>query len=147
MYTPFWASYNSEGWQRARAWEEILDFERTVFRFLLQKSFWGYTRFGSLLTFFFDLLKKNILFIYSWEAERGGDTGRGRSRLPAGSLMWDFIRGPWDHYALSQRQTLNHWATQVPQPSLICMRLIFLSLWQLTYLDAWKPKRFWENKI
>ena len=31
------------------------------------------------------------------------DTGRGRSRLYAGSPMRDLISGPWDH-ALSQRQ-------------------------------------------
>ena len=41
------------------------------------------------------------------ERERGRDTGRGRSRLHAGSVMWDSIPGPWDH-ALSRRQTLNH---------------------------------------
>ena len=35
------------------------------------------------------------------------DIGRGRSRLPVGSLMQDLIPGPWDH-DLSQRQTLNH---------------------------------------
>ena len=28
--------------------------------------------------------------------------------------MWDLIPGPWDH-DLSQRQILNHWATQVFQ--------------------------------
>ena len=39
------------------------------------------------------------------------DTGRGRSRLPAGNLMWDSIPERWDH-ALSRRQMLNHWATQ-----------------------------------
>ena len=38
---------------------------------------------------------------------------RGRSRLPAGSLMWDLVSVPWDH-DLSQRQMINHWATQVP---------------------------------
>ena len=41
------------------------------------------------------LLKKKILFSYSWEIqrerERGRDTGRGRSRLPVRSLMWDLI--------------------------------------------------------
>ena len=41
------------------------------------------------------------------ERERGRDIGRGRTRLPIGSLMWDSISGPWDH-ALSQRQMLNH---------------------------------------
>ena len=40
-------------------------------------------------------LKKD-LFIYSWETERekGRDTGRGRSRFPAGSPMWDLILDP-----------------------------------------------------
>ena len=54
-------------------------------------------------------------FIYSWvtQRERGRDTGRGRSRLPAGNPMLDLIPQPWDH-DLSQRQMLNHWATQVP---------------------------------
>ena len=28
------------------------------------------------------------------DRERGRDTGRGRSRLHAGSLMWDSILGP-----------------------------------------------------
>ena len=45
--------------------------------------------------------KKEILFIYLFmrdtERERGRDAGRGRSRLPAGSPMWDSIPGPWDH--------------------------------------------------
>ena len=34
------------------------------------------------------------LFIYERHTERGRDTGRGRSRLPAGSLMWDSILDP-----------------------------------------------------
>ena len=31
------------------------------------------------------------------DRERGRDTGRGRSRLHAGSPMWDSILGPWEH--------------------------------------------------
>ena len=56
-------------------------------------------------TYFYFL---KILFIYSWETERetGRDTGRGRSRLPAGSPMQDSIPGSQDHN-LSWRQTLN----------------------------------------
>ena len=46
------------------------------------------------------------------ERERRRETGRGRSRLHAGSLTWDSIPGPRGH-ALGQRQTPNHWATQV----------------------------------
>ena len=38
---------------------------------------------------------------------RGRDTGRGRSRLYAGSPMWDLILRPRDH-ALRVRQMLNH---------------------------------------
>ena len=41
------------------------------------------------------------------DIESGRDTGRGRSRLLAGNLMWDSIPGPQDH-DLSGRQTLNH---------------------------------------
>ena len=50
---------------------------------------------------------KKYLFIH----ERHRETGRGKSRLPAGSLLWDSIPGPWDH-ALSQKQMLSHWAIQ-----------------------------------
>ena len=48
------------------------------------------------------------------QRERGRDTGRGRSRLPAGSPTGDSIPGLQDH-DLSQRQMLNYRATQVPQ--------------------------------
>ena len=54
-------------------------------------------------------LKKIYSFIHSFilerQRERGRDTGR-RSRLHAGSLMWDLIPGPQDN-SLSRRQTLN----------------------------------------
>ena len=52
-------------------------------------------------------------FIHEKHTERGRDTGRGGNRLPAANPMWDLIQGPRDHN-LSQRQMLNHWATQVP---------------------------------
>ena len=39
--------------------------------------------------------------------DRGRDTGRGRSRLHAGSLMQDSIPGPQDH-TLGLRQTLYY---------------------------------------
>ena len=51
------------------------------------------------------------LFIHERHTERSRDIVRRRSRLLTGSLMWDSILGPQDH-ALSQRQMLNHWATQ-----------------------------------
>ena len=55
------------------------------------------------------ILFLNILFIHERqrERERGRDIGRGRSRLHAGSLMWDSIPGLQDH-ALGKRQALNH---------------------------------------
>ena len=40
------------------------------------------------------------------DTERGRDTGRGRSSLPAGSWMWDWIPGLQDR-AVSQRQTVK----------------------------------------
>ena len=64
----------------------------------------------SLPLHFFFFLK--ILFIYSWETDRERQRHRGRSRLHARSPTWDPIPGLQD-YALSQRQMLNHWATQV----------------------------------
>ena len=41
------------------------------------------------------------------ERKRGRDTGRGKSRIHAGSPMWDSIPELWDH-DLSQRQMLNY---------------------------------------
>ena len=41
------------------------------------------------------------------DTKRGSDIGRGRSRLPVGSLMQDSIPGPRDH-DLSRMQMLNH---------------------------------------
>ena len=35
-----------------------------------------------------------ILFIYERHGKRGRDRGKGRSRLPAGSLMWGSLPGP-----------------------------------------------------
>ena len=53
-------------------------------------------------------------FIYLFMRDTGRQGHRGKSRFPAGTLMQDWIPGPQDH-DLSQRQVLNHWATQVPQ--------------------------------
>ena len=67
------------------------------------------------------------------------DAGRGRSRLPAGSRIWDSIPGPQDHY-LSQRQTLNHWAIQLlPIPCSVLFPVLekrFLIL--LRHLCPWR---------
>ena len=47
------------------------------------------------------------LFIHERHRKRGRDTGRGRSRLPVGSPMWDWIPGPRDH-AKAAAQPLTH---------------------------------------
>ena len=67
------------------------------------------------MSFIYSFFLRFYLFTHERHRERGRDTGRGRSRLPAGSPMWDSIPGPWGH-ALGQRQTLNHWATQASLP-------------------------------
>ena len=46
----------------------------------------------SLAPFFFNF-KLIYLFMRDTERERGGDTGRGRSRLHAGNPTWDSIPG------------------------------------------------------
>ena len=45
---------------------------------------------------------KRFIYLFMRDTERGRSTGRGRSRPPAVSLMWDWIPGPRDH-TLSQR--------------------------------------------
>ena len=51
-------------------------------------------------------------YLFLPERHRGRDTGRGRSRPPAGA-QWGTPRTL--RSCLSWRETLNHWATQVPQ--------------------------------
>ena len=58
---------------------------------------------------FYLFIFKDLFFLLmiDTQRERGRDTGRGRSRLHAGTPMWHSITGLWDH-ALSQKQTLNN---------------------------------------
>ena len=53
-------------------------------------------------SFFFFFLRF-YLFMSDTERERGRDTGRGRSRLPARSLMLDWIPGLQDHALMFKR--------------------------------------------
>ena len=48
--------------------------------------------------FYFYLICSKILFIHERERERSRDIGRGRSRLTAGTPMWDLILGPQNYY-------------------------------------------------
>ena len=65
------------------------------------------------LWFFGGFFERFYLFIHETHRERGRDTSGRRSRFLVGHMMQDSIPGPWDQN-LSQKQTLNHWATQVP---------------------------------
>ena len=47
-----------------------------------------------------------FVYLFVRDIERGRDIGKGRSRLPAGSLVQDAILGPRNHN-LSRRQMLN----------------------------------------
>ena len=77
-------------------------------------SFQGLKNCSSMFSCLHSLLFLRLyLFIHERRTERGRDIGRGRSRCPAGSPMWDSISGPWDHI-LARRQALNPWAPQGP---------------------------------
>ena len=56
---------------------------------------------GQAKDFFF------LKILFMRDRERGRETGRGRSRLHAGSLMWDLIPGLQDQ-AMGRRQAPNH---------------------------------------
>ena len=76
---------------------------------------------GLFFCFFF-----KTLFIHETGRERGRDLGRGRSRLPVGSPIWDLIPGPRYH-SLSQgqdAQLLSH--PGVPIPGFMAARRGFL---------------------
>ena len=49
---------------------------------------------------------KDFIYLFIRDTQRGRDTGRRRSRLHVGSLMWDSISGLQDH-ALGRRQAPN----------------------------------------
>ena len=87
---------------------------------------------AELWRFFLSFFFKD--FIYLFMIDRGRDTGRGRSRLHAGSPMWDSIPGLQDH-TLGQRQAPNHWATQGS------LRLKFFSA------TRWSRSLGWETNI
>ena len=53
--------------------------------------------FRTLELFIESLFLRCYLFIHERQRERGRDTSRGRSRLLAGSLMWNLIPGFQDH--------------------------------------------------
>ena len=84
-----------------------------------------------LLLFF-----KDFIYLFMRDTERGRDTGIGRSRLPTRRLMWDSIPGPRYH-DLSQRQTLNCWATWA---SLI----ISFYGYNEIYWSTWRTFRFFH---
>ena len=64
------------------------------------------------------------LFIHERHREKGRDIGRGRSRLPVGSLMQDLIPERGDH-DLGQRQSLNHEPPRCPTKSIFLKIYLF----------------------
>ena len=48
----------------------------------------------TILLFKFNLINISKIYLFMWDTEKGRDTGRGRSGLPARSLMWDSIPDP-----------------------------------------------------
>ena len=72
------------------------------------------------------------------DTEREAETGRGRCRLPMGSLIQDMIPGPQDH-DLSQRKMLIHWATQAsPFEDLNALQLrVKVKIWFCISLEKW----------
>ena len=73
-------------------------------------TLWSLKGLNLLLNDYHVGIFKKILFICSWETQRQRHKER-KMRLPEWTLMWDSIPEPQDH-ALSQRQKLNHQATQ-----------------------------------
>ena len=51
-----------------------------------------------------------FIYLVMRDRERGRDIGRGRSRLPAGSLMLDLIPGAQDHEPKADAHPLSHQA-------------------------------------
>ena len=76
------------------------------------------------------------LFIHERHQERGRDTGRGRSRLHAGSPMWDSIP-ELRNLALSQRQMINRWTTQVSQYCRFLYIYFVVLSTSCNYLNLW----------
>ena len=79
------------------------------------------------------------LFIHEREWERSRDTDRGRSRLHAGSPMWDSIPGSWDH-SLSWRQMLKRWATQGSPIRTYVKDMIYFFL-KILFMYSWVTQR------
>ena len=107
----------------------ILSFElKKFFSFELKSFFLPLKmRLGRKRSFLKKLLK--ILFIHSWKThrKRGRDIGRGRS---LGSMQGALIPG-LPRTALSQRETLNRWATRHPKE--VFFHIFFESFLKILY--------------
>ena len=82
--------------------------------------------FSSFLPFEVFFILRFYLFIHErmTERERGRDTGRGRSRLLEGKLMWDWIPGPQGQ-ALSPKQL----STSEPPRHPSLLKILLLTRW------------------
>ena len=78
----------------------------------------------SFVLFVFVLFSKKILFIYSQETHRERQRHKQREKqAPCGKSDAGLNPRTWGH-ALTRRQTLNHWSTQVP----LCFFYVFYFL-------------------
>ena len=87
--------------------------------------------FETFLNLWYFIFLRIYLLIHERHRERGRDIGRGRSRLLAGSPMWDLILDPG--IRLSRSQTLNCWATHKSQIcdilNLVCYKVCCVFQW------------------
>ena len=114
-------------WKECRHWKSGRLGSKSLFTYL--STVWSSGKSASPIGLLGELeIKKKIIYLFLRDRERGRDTGRGRSRLPAGSRMGDSISGPRDH-ALSRRQMLNHWAPQAPRFISFLTEIICYIVW------------------
>ena len=87
------------------------------------------------MAFLFSVFFRLYLFIHETHTERGRlrergrDTGRGRSRPHAGSLMWDSISGSHPE----PKVVLNHWATGPLPSNLLCIFFFSIQYFFFTF--------------
>ena len=82
-----------------------------------------YVRFNFFILFYFILFVKDFIYLFM----RDRDTGRGRSRLHAGSPMWDLIPELQDDI-MSRRQMLNRRVTQASLKITLYKKILFTYL-------------------
>ena len=86
--------------------KRVLEFRKHRTEYLFHPEIFKLA-WGTEWYFAFIFFKKDFIYLFMIERERGRDTERGRSRLHAGSPTQDSIPGPQGH-DLGPRQMLHH---------------------------------------